>query len=280
MSKKLFPLILLLIITPGLVAAHQPRIVESRQTAIVDPQISKAFYGQLIGEPDVFTIISTSSFPLYVNILVPDSIGQTTDVSAAIAKDGTWVATLDGTTFTWTPMFEQFGYDNYLKGPEYKATGEAGTYIVTVTSSNNNSKYSLAIGEVEKFDTTEIINALTLVPQLKRTFFNESPINFILSPFGWGLIVVLYILAIIVGFTYRFVIQKFSKTSVLHISQKQNIGTSDRLLRLVIAVTLLLWAITTTWSPILIFFSGFALFEALFSWCGLYAALGKNTCPS
>jgi hypothetical protein len=30
---------------------------------------------------------------------------------------------------------------------------------------------------------------------------------------------------------------------------------------------------------ILIFFSGFALFEALFSWCGFYAALGKSTCP-
>jgi hypothetical protein len=51
------------------------------------------------------------------------------------------------------------------------------------------------------------------------------------------------------------------------------------LLRLAIGVGLFLWAITTTWSPILIFFSGFALFEALFSWCGFYAALGKNTCP-
>jgi len=40
-----------------------------------------------------------------------------------------------------------------------------------------------------------------------------------------------------------------------------------------------LWAITTTWSPILIFFSGFAFFEAIFSWCGFYAAMGKNTCP-
>jgi hypothetical protein len=66
----------------------------------------------------------------------------------------------------------------------------------------------------------------------------------------------------------------------------RNIGTSDRLLRVAIGATLLLVAITTTWSPILIFFSGlilslskgFALFEAIFSWCGFYAALGKNTC--
>jgi Na+-transporting NADH:ubiquinone oxidoreductase subunit NqrB len=46
-----------------------------------------------------------------------------------------------------------------------------------------------------------------------------------------------------------------------------------------IGIALLVWAITTSWNPLLIFFSGFLFFEALFSWCGLYAALGKNTCP-
>ena len=38
------------------------------------------------------------------------------------------------------------------------------------------------------------------------------------------------------------------------------------------------WAyMTTTWNPILIFFSGFAFFETIFSWSGFYVALGKNT---
>jgi Na+-transporting NADH:ubiquinone oxidoreductase subunit NqrB len=59
----------------------------------------------------------------------------------------------------------------------------------------------------------------------------------------------------------------------------KNSGTGDRLLRLLIGAALLVWAITTDWSPILIFFSGFAIFEAVFSWCGFYAALGKSTCP-
>lgn len=58
----------------------------------------------------------------------------------------------------------------------------------------------------------------------------------------------------------------------------QNIGRADRILRLVLAIALFVLAITTNWSPILIFFSGFALFEAIFSWCGFYAAIGKNTC--
>jgi Protein of unknown function (DUF2892) len=174
-------------------------------------------------------------------------------------------------------MFEPFGYDTYWTGPEYKARTEAGTYVITVTSTDNTSKYSLAIGETEHFDFAEIRNALTLVPQLKKSFFNESPISFILSPFGWGLILSLYILAAAFGFIYRFILKKLSTNTVRKASK--NIGTSDRLLRLAIGVGLLLWAVTTTWNPLLIFISGFTLFESFFSWCGFYAALGKSTCP-
>lgn len=269
--------IALLILFPALASAHQPRIVESRQTTVTDAEISKAYYGQLTGVPDVYTIQSSIPFNLYVNVLVPDIAGQKKDIPASISKDGQPFATLDGDTFAWTPMFEQFGYDHYFAGPEYKSKVEAGTYTITVTSSSNDSKYSLAIGEAENFDFTETMNALTLVPQLKKTFFNESPINFMLSPLGWGMIVVLYILAALLGFTYRFILRKFAKGGAREMSK--NIGTGDRLFRLLIGAALLVWVITTNWSPILIFFSGFAVFEAIFSWCGFYAALGKSTCP-
>lgn len=279
MIKKIFLFLFLMIaIVPGFVSAHQPRLVESRNTAVTDPEISKAYYGQLTGVPDIYTIISPTPFKLYVNVLVPDIENQQKDVSVSIQKDGELVTVLDGTAFVWTKMFEPFGYDSYWTGPEYSTTANAGTYSITVTSLNNDSKYSLAIGEAENFDAAEIVNALTLIPQLKRNFFNESPSSFILSPFGWGLIVVLYILAFIFGFTYRFVLQKFAKKSTLGVNQ--NIGTNDRLLRILIGVALLVLAITTSWSPFLIFFSGFAVFEGIFSWCGLYATLGKNTCPS
>jgi hypothetical protein len=73
-------------------------------------------------------------------------------------------------------------------------------------------------------------------------------------------------------------LKKFAKGSVRGVHK--NIGKKDRIIRLAIWIGLLLWAITTSWNPWLIFFSGFALFEALFSWCGFYAAIGKNTCPS
>lgn len=276
--KKLLPLLLVLVaFVPGSALAHQPRIVDSRHTVVTDPEISKAYYGQLTGVPDIYTIQATAPFHLYVNILVPDIAGQKKDVSVTIEKDGKRLTSLDGAIFTWKHLFEPFGYDTYWAGPEYTMKAEAGTYDITVTSPNNDSKYSLAIGETEHFDAKEILNALTLVPRLKSSFFNESPMSFIFSPFGWGLILTLYVLAGIVGLMYRFVLRKIAKNSVRGV--RKNIGTSDRLIRLVIGVALLFWAIMTTWSLILIFFSGFAVFEAIFSWCGLYAALGKNTCP-
>jgi hypothetical protein len=267
-----------------LVLAHQPRITESRLTTVTDPEISKAYYGKLTGEPDVYVINAPEAFDLYVNVLVPDIAGQKKDVSAVIlTKDpmGTMpnmqIAVLDGPNFEWTKFYEPFGADTYWMGPEYSARAEAGQYEIRVWSSNNDSKYSLAIGEIEAFDQKEGMNALTIIPKLKSTFFAESPISFIKSPFGWGLVVVMYILAGIVGLIYRALLKRFARGSVR--SLNKNIGKPDRLIRLVLGLGLLLLAMLTTWSPLLIFFSGFCIFESLFSWCGFYAAIGKNTCP-
>jgi len=271
---------------PALAFAHQPRITESRRTLVPDPEISKVYYGKLTGEPDVYTIVAREPFDLYVNVLVPDIAGQKKDVSAVVLKDvppgeGTagsaQVAFLDGMNVEWQNFYEPFGADSYYRGPGYKARAEAGTYEIRVWSSNNDSKYSLAIGQREVFDFKEITNALTIIPELKKNYFEISPISFIKSPFGWGPIVIMYLLAGIVGLLYRAILKKFAKNSVR--GATHNINQSGRLLRLAIGVGLLLWAITTTWSPVLLFFSGFALFEALFSWCGFYAAIGRNTCP-
>lgn len=270
-------ILIAIFLVPSLALAHQPRITESHLTEVFEPEISKAYYAELKGEPDVYTIEATEPFNLYVNILVPDIAGQKKDVSAVLLKEGTEFATLNGTNFEWKQFYEPFGADTYWMGPEYKARVEAGTYQIRVSSNNNDSKYSLAIGEIEAFDSKEGVNALTVIPQLKKNFFNESPIAFIASPFGWGLIVVMYLLAGIVGLIYRAILKRLAKGTARGASK--NISRNGRLLRLALGIGLLLWAITTTWSPILIFFSGFTLFEAIFSWCGFYAAIGKNSCP-
>lgn len=281
MIKKNYRLILLTLLAvflmPAFAFAHQPRVVESETTQVVDPEISKAYYATLNGSPHTYTIDSKVDFDLYVGILVPDIESADKSTVAEISKAGVVLATIGGKDAPWKSFFEPFGQSSYLDGGEYKARAEAGVYTIKVRSDNNDSKYSLAVGEIEAFDGAEGTNALSVIPELKRDFFEESPISFIKSPFGWGLIVVMYLLAGIVGFLYRAILKKFAKNSKRR--APRNIGIADRLVRFAIGVGLLIWAITTNWSPVLLFFSGFAFFEAIFSWCGFYAALGKSTCP-
>jgi hypothetical protein len=274
---SIIALLLVVFLLPTATFAHQPRIVKDNPTIVTSPEVSKAYYGALSGKPAVYTIKADKPFALYIGVLVPDIVGQKKDISAIILKDGKQIAFLDGTRFTWKKFFEEFGHDTYWQGPEYKSQVQAGNYEIRVTSPNNDNKYSLAIGEIEAFDFKQSMNALTLIPELKRDFFNESPVSFTLSPFGWGLIVIMFLLASIFGFAYRALLKKFARNTNRGVNK--NIGKYDRIIRIGIGVALLLVAITTTWSPWLLFFSGFAFFEALFSWCGLYAALGKNTCP-
>lgn len=282
-NKFLAVLAFSFLILPAFALAHQPRITESRLTNVPSPEISKAYYAKLAGVPDVYVINSTTDFDLYVNVLVPDIAGQNKDVSATIAKlgDSSPLATLAGPTHTWTKFYEPFGADTYWMGPEYKSRATAGTYEITVSSPNNDSKYSLAVGEIEAFDGKEGTNALSIIPELKKDFFEESPISFIKSPFGWGMIVVLYVLAFIFGFILKFIIKYVQTRRAIAgvITKTKNIGTRDRLVRLAIGLALLLVAMLTTWSPILIFVSGIVVFQAVFSWCFIYQAMGKNTCP-
>lgn len=91
------------------------------------------------------------------------------------------------------------------------------------------------------------------------------------------LLVAMYVLAIIFGVAYRALLKRFAQGSVRGLGE--NIGTPDRALRFALGAGLLIWAVTTTWSPLVLFFSGFCFFEAAFSWCGFYAAIGRTTCP-
>lgn len=279
MKSKLLlvPLFAILFITiPAL--AHQPRIVDSKDTIVLNPTVSKAYYGKLSGDSHTYTINVTEAFNLYVGILMPFYEESKKDVSAEIYKEGESIQVLGGKSADWKNMFEFFGQSTYLKSGEYKERVDAGEYTIIVSSPNNDSKYALAIGETEAFNGNEIINALRVIPEIKRNFFNESPLSFVKFPFGWGYILIMYILAFVFGLLYRYILKTFAKGTVRGVNN--NIGNYDRTIRLTIWLGLLIWAITTSWSPWLLFFSGFALFEALFSWCGFYATIGRNTCHS
>lgn len=78
------------------------------------------------------------------------------------------------------------------------------------------------------------------------------------------------------GFAYRYVLKHF-KSKKIQVRSKRNIGKGDRLFRFFLGVILTILGLSLS-SSALIFAAGFCYFEAIFSWCGFYAILGKNTC--
>ena len=260
-------------------SAHQPRIVTGNQVSVIDPEISKAYYGQFSGQPVIYRIESSNSFHLYVNVLVPDIVGQKKNVTAVITRDGDIahpVAVLDGFSVDWKPFFEPYSHDRYFQGGEYRAEVGPGMYEVRVTAPYSIGKYVLAIGETESFTAPEIVNALTIVPLIKKDFLVESPATFALSPWGAGYVAMMLLMAGVLGWTIRLSVRRFSSDTSRN--QSHNIGVIDRIVRVLLGVTLLGIAIMTTWSPWLLLFAGFCFFESIAGWCGLYAMWRRNTC--
>jgi hypothetical protein len=63
---------------------------------------------------------------------------------------------------------------------------------------------------------------------------------------------------------------------------KKNIGTTDRIVRLLIAIVcfVAVFMVDNIYlRAILSLLSVFSLYESLFGWCAFYALIGKNTCP-
>lgn len=174
-------LILVLFLSISTVSAHQPRLViganASLENPIViqNPEISQAFYGELNGQPNYYKITSDKPFKFYLNLLVPASPGMPADFISADLLDssGKTILFVNGTNSTWEPYFEEFGGDNYLKGPEARADLGAGTYYIKVFNANNTGKYNIAVGEIEAFPLDETLKALVTIPLLKEQFFGK-----------------------------------------------------------------------------------------------------------
>ena len=69
---KKYVILLLFLLLVFVVVAHQPRITDSEDIIVKEPEISKAYYGNLEGNPHIYVINSDKNFNLYVNILVPN----------------------------------------------------------------------------------------------------------------------------------------------------------------------------------------------------------------
>jgi len=246
------------------VFAHQPRIVDTDKVNVTKPEVSKAYYAKLSGKPHTYIIIVNSPIDLYVNVLFPHKEGPKKNITVNVFKGDQSIGSLSSGEVDWKKFFEPFGQSMYWQGPELKKNVDAGKYEILVQSKEKNLRYVLAIGETEVWNAIDSINAILLIPELKRNFFEESPISFIFSPLGYGYILLLQLLALMMGWvilrilkisgiqTQNNYIQKFAKTNIF--------------LGVVFWGSLLFLAVTTTWNPLLILMSGFALFVTIISW--------------
>jgi hypothetical protein len=256
-------LFLILVSSPLKVLAHQPRLVEMEKINVTEPEISKAYYGNLSGKPHIYTISTSSPIDLYVNVLVPFIEGPEKNVIVKIFKGEQLMGILSPKKGDWKEFFEPFGHSMYWKGSEFKVRADAGKYKIHVQSTERSIRYVLATGEIEAFDGPESLNAILLIPKLKKDFFEESPLSFILSPLGWGYVLLLQLLVILTGF----VILKILNISRIKFQTKyfQSSAKNIIIYGVFFWVTILFFAIQTSWHPLLIIMSGLALFIALIS---------------
>ena len=188
--NKLWILILFIILInfPLGVFAHQPRIVDTDKINVTKPEVSKAYYATLSGKPHTYIISVNSAIDLYVNVLFPYKEGSKKNITVDVFRGDQSIGILTSGEGDWKKFFEPFGQSMYWQGPELKKNVDAGKYEILVQSNEKNLRYVLAIGETEAWNGIDGIKAILLIPELKRNFFEESPISFIFSPLGYGYI--------------------------------------------------------------------------------------------
>ena len=160
--------------------AHQPKLINYSPTidnphVVIFPEISKAYYSKLTGQPHYYVINSEDDFLFYTSILSPKINEEPSRFSLEVLDgDQNIVYKVDGSNFEWTAWYEPYARDWYWKGPEIGVESgkefqtsfniDAGTYYIKVFNESNTGHYSLAVGEAEFFGSNLWEQILTWTP--------------------------------------------------------------------------------------------------------------------
>ncbi len=172
--------ILIFLFYPLSIFAHQPKLINYSPSfdnphEVIYPEISKAYYSKLEGEPHYYKINSESDFLFYTGILSPKINENYKWLSIEVLNENNEVIyEADGKEFKWDAWYEPYARDWYWKGPEigterneeFKTSFgiSAGTYYIKVFNEDNIGHYSLAIGEAEFFGSNLWEQILTWTP--------------------------------------------------------------------------------------------------------------------
>lgn len=251
---------------PLLASAHLPRIVTQNRITVETPEVSKAYYGELTGEPHVYLVESDKDFTLYLNLLVPRITNGDARYGANIIDTATNrpIAVLPADSVQWTPYYEEFGGDWYMKGPEFEKQLVAGSYSIIISGNGDKGKYVLATGKKEEFPLPETVNALQTIPKLKNEFLGSGAPSFALSVMGGAYIIFLLLVGFISGMLVRFAFCTLKGKKYA----AKNSGWRSRLFRGFLSIALMTAGIVF-WIPVVHLLAGFVFYVALSSWCPL-----------
>ena len=154
---------------------------------IKKPEISKAIYSRLTGEPHIYRISSEQDFNFYVGLTKPKlddcpTVGKTFSIDV-LNENFSVIAELRGKTFQWWPWFEEFGKKWYWVGPElgqnFRHTNvyPSGVYYIRVKNESNMGNYVLAVGDIESFPIGVMARMLTELPKINRIFWKNASCN-------------------------------------------------------------------------------------------------------
>ena len=179
---------LLLIIVIKSSEAHQPVLNSEKSNSeepyiIEEPEISKAIFAELKGEPHYYRIDSNTKFKFYAGITTPkiDNCPLTKKFSFDVLdSDFELIKKKDGENFKWWPWYEKYGKKWYWVGPEFGAkfksnnTFAAGVYFIKIFNKKNQGNYVLATGDIEKFGPFVIAKLPFILPKINKKFWDKS----------------------------------------------------------------------------------------------------------
>ena len=180
-------IILLLIIVIKSSEAHQPVLNSDKSNSeepyiIEKPEVSKAIFAELKGEPHYYRIDSNTKFKFYAGITTPkiDKCPLTQKFSFDVLdSDFELIKKKDGEKFNWWAWYEKHGEKWYWIGPEigekFKSNRDynKGTYYIRVFNQNNTGQYVLAVGDIESFPISVIIKMMFTLPAINSAFWDD-----------------------------------------------------------------------------------------------------------
>ena len=167
--------------------AHQPVLNSEKSNSeepyiIEEPEISKAIFAELKGEPHYYRIDSNTKFKFYAGITTPkiDNCPLSKKFSFDVLdSDFELIKKKDGEKFNWWAWYEKHGEKWYWIGPEIGAKFKSnrdynkGTYYIRVFNQNNTGQYVLAVGDIESFPISVIIKMLFTLPSINSAFWDD-----------------------------------------------------------------------------------------------------------